>query len=408
MKGRTMFYASAFLRKSGPTYKGVLKYKDENGKWRQIQKALKADGKRAAQKELDEWHEEMENKALFGKGVLSRPNDVVEFVSQYIDTLEQSQSIERSTVVYYRVAQRHIAEGLSEIGFDELNADIAQAWVNEQAKLRAPSTVKKDLNVLKAAYKAAVNRRVIPYSPLEAVKAPKLKRNEPNALDAPSVQRLISYLDIAGSTPTNLAIKLALLTGMRESEICGLRWQDIDTEQGVIRIRKVVGRDATTTYLKEPKTGGSRRDIPISEAIAKELEQRRHDMKKECMAAGIPLKKEMFVFGRIDGNYMNPHTLWREWKAIAKSLGLVGTEGKTPTFHDLRHTYATVAIAAGQDVKSVSSILGHANAAMTLNIYASADPEAKRQTMNKVSEIMTQTPREAEILELGKTGTDNE
>lgn len=403
-----MIYASAFLRKTDKGYKGVLKYKDEQGKWRQKQKALKATGKRAAQKELDEWREEMENKALFGKGVLSKPNSVVEFVAQYIDTLEQSQSVERSTIVYYRVAQRHIAEGLENVGFEELNADIAQAWVNQQAKKRAASTVKKDLNVLKAAYKAAVNRRAIPYSPLEAVKAPKLKRNEPNALDAQSVQRLLSFLDIAGDTPTNFAIKLALLTGMRESEICGLRWQDVDMEQGVLRVRKVVGRDASTTYLKEPKTGGSRRDIPISDAIAKELEQRRLAMKTECMAAGVPLKPDMFVFGKVDGSYMNPHTLWREWKAIAKSLGLVGTEGKTPTFHDLRHTYATVAIAAGQDVKSVSSILGHANAAMTLNIYASADPEAKRQTMNKVSEIMTQTPREAEILELGKTGTDNE
>jgi integrase len=60
-------------------------------------------------------------------------------------------------------------------------------------------------------------------------------------------------------------------------------------------------------------------------------------------------------------------------------MNLIGTEGKRCTFHDLRHTFATAAIAAGVDVKTVSSILGHANAAMTLNVYASADPDAKRR-----------------------------
>lgn len=125
------------------------------------------------------------------------------------------------------------------------------------------------------------------------------------------------------------------------------------------------------------------------------------------MDAGVGMTPDLFVLGRIDGTYMNPHTLWREWKAIAKSLGLVGTEGKTPVFHDLRHTFATVAIKSGADVKSVSSILGHANTAMTLNIYASEDPEAKRRTMERATQALAEEPKPAEILRLGKTGTDN-
>lgn len=88
-----------------------------------------------------------------------------------------------------------------------------------------------------------------------------------------------------------------------------------------------------------------------------------------------PLTQDHYVLGRVDGAYMAPHSLWRDWKAIAKSLGLVGCEGKLPTFHDLWHTFAT--ISSGIDVKGVSSILGHSNAAMTLNVYASADAEAQ-------------------------------
>jgi integrase len=69
-------------------------------------------------------------------------------------------------------------------------------------------------------------------------------------------------------------------------------------------------------------------------------------------------------------------------------MGLVGTQGRRPTFHDLRHTFATFAIAEGIDVKTVSSIMGHANAAMTLDIYASADADAKRAAAMTIDEAM--------------------
>jgi len=71
---------------------------------------------------------------------------------------------------------------------------------------------------------------------------------------------------------------------------------------------------------------------------------------------------------------------------------LVGTQGRVPTFHDLRHTFATAAIAEGVDVKTVSSILGHTNAAMTLNVYASADPAAKRAAAETIGEVMGRRP----------------
>ena len=89
-----------------------------------------------------------------------------------------------------------------------------------------------------------------------------------------------------------------------------------------------------------------------------------------------------------------------------KRLNLIGTQGKPPKFHDLRHTFATRAIANGVDVKSVSSILGHANAAMTLNIYASADPDATRRAMDAVAKTITAPAPTAEVLELKPTGTE--
>lgn len=404
-----MKYTSCQLIEVPGGYKGRLNYKDGD-KWRAKVKRLAATGKREAKAELEKWRAEMETEAeaeAEQPGV-SRPGNVGEFVEQYIDTLELSQAVERSTLTPYRALLKHIKAGIGDMEFNQLDPDTAQAWVNGMAADGyAPSTVRKALNLLKAAYADGVERRVLPYNPVAPVRAPKLKKREPNALDPEQRGRLLAYLEVAGNTPTNIAIRMALLTGMREGELCGLRWRDVDLKGGALHIRNVIGRDGGKTYEKEPKTGGSRRDVPLSPELARMLRDRRGDMAEQCMEAGVPLTPGHYVLGTIDGRYMAPHSLWREWKAIAKSLGLVGTEGRTPTFHDLRHTFATAAIASGADVKSVSSILGHANAAMTLNVYASADAEAKRRTMDEVSRVMEQAPKPADILRLDRTGTDD-
>lgn len=401
------YYKSAQLRTYKGSWRGQLKYKDSDGNWRNISKVLDAKGKREAQKELEAWHAEMEREAQFELKGYSKARTVGAFVAQYIDTLEHSETITTSTAYGYRKHLKYINAQFSKTLIGEIDPDTVQAWLNGMLNDGySTSTVKKTFNLLHAAYKDAVARRAIPYNPLGAVKAPKTKQQEPNALDREGMQRLVSYLDIAAETPTTLAIRLALVTGMREGEICGLRWRDVDLKAQIVRVRTVIGQ-TNTTYVKEPKTRGSRRDIPIDEQTAALLKNRRMAMAEQCMEAGVPMAPELYVFGNIDGSYLKPNRLWRDWKAISSSLGLVGTEGKAPTFHDLRHTFATAAIASGADVKSVSSIMGHANAAMTLNIYASADAEAKRRTMESVSKVITEAPKEAEILALGKTGTEN-
>ena len=134
-------------------------------------------------------------------------------------------------------------------------------------------------------------------------------------------------------------------------------------------------------------------------------------MQAECMAAGTPFDASMFVCGTVEGKPMHPHNLWRRWNGLVTAMGLIGTEGKPPTFHDLRHTYATTAIANGVDVKTVSNQMGHSNAAMTLNTYASVDPDAARRAADKMGEVLKADSERlesmGEVLELSKTGTED-
>ena len=157
-------------------------------------------------------------------------------------------------------------------------------------------------------------------------------------------------------------------------------------------MRRSVARDNGKYYVKQPKTRSSIRDVPIPRVLAAKLKARRDAQETELIVAGITPSDErmaqMYVLGGVDGSFMKPHGLWRPWKELADSMGLVGTQGRRPTFHDLRHTFATFAITEGIDVKTVSSILGHANAAITLNIYASADANAKQAAAATIDEVM--------------------
>mgnify|MGYP001684909077 CR=1 FL=1 len=90
-----------------------------------------------------------------------------------------------------------------------------------------------------------------------------------------------------------------------------------------------------------------------------------------------------------------PSRLGKEFCSLAKALDLISIAGKRVTLHDLRHAYATFLIARGVDVKTVSSLMGHADATVTLNVYASADPAARRQAAEVVAKAMAERVVEA-------------
>ena len=163
--------------------------------------------------------------------------------------------------------------------------------------------------------------------------------------------------------------------------------------------------------MKEPKTGGSRRELYAPSIIADMLTARLANAKAECLELGVPFDEDMYVTGGADGSFMQPHYLSHRWRIAADALELIGTEGNRPTFHDLRHTFATAAVTAGTDIKTVASMMGHANAAMTLNIYASADREAKKRGAAVVERAymadVAQHAKDGSVIELGKTGTED-
>lgn len=406
-------------------WQGRIRFRDSHGdKWRAKTclfdipcNAKTNSGEMRAKSEFSKWrsefiaaHEIALANAARKHGLTSRT--VGEYVDSYTSDL-QTLGRQPSTISGYRRMIRYINDGapaksegspdispvsIGHIELEELSREAIQLWVNDMSERLAPVTVKKALTLLSAALKNACRDDRIPRNPAEFVNPPAMNKAPQNPLDEHQQRLLISdlnsYIATHPNDPSRLAIKTALLTGMRQGELCALTWSDVDFDSEVLQVRRSIGRNGdsygtgnASYYIKETKTDGSRRTIPISGPLLEDLKAHEANVVSQCAENKIAFSRSLYVFGNIDGTHMSPHALWRKWSRIVKRLHLVGLDGGIPKFHDLRHTFATTAIKHGMDVKTLSSILGHSNAAMTLNIYASADPDAKRLAMHKMGEL---------------------
>lgn len=328
------YYSNACVRANGTKWRGQLQYKDEAGKWRKRTKTLAAKGKRAALKELEEWREAMEAEhaaEVRAEALGTREGETVaEYVARYIEAKAKDDSIDRSTANGYRgMLDRQIAP-YGEIGGAELAAltpAAVSAWVGELSERYAPVTVRKSFNLLRAAMREAVDRDIIAKDPTRTVKPPKNPKANPNALDDAGITALNAVLDSVEPSPALLGIRMALYTGMREGELCALRWGRVDLDAKTITVSEALGRDGAEYYAKQPKTGGQRpngADIPDTCRRARKAPRRGHGgvprgwgtVLKRSIRAGGPA-------GRMDA----PPTAKQEMARVGGRFGDKGDKG---------------------------------------------------------------------------------
>lgn len=426
-----MKYQNAFVRKRGNRWQGVLKWKDDSGKWQTKAKSFpdvpcipdapntpkdKKDttGKREAERLLTEWRQKEEGIAAIEPA--EKPDTALtvgEYMQGYIDSLRDSGSLERSTLIGYGTSLNYIKSEMGNVKLADLTTARVQRFVNAMNKKGySASTTKKAYNLLGAGMKQAIREGYIASSPCGRglVRLPKKQQRKPNSLDANGRARLIGILKQMEPTPTTMAAYIALFTGMRQGEIAGLRWRSVDFENCVIHVEASIGQsNEGGTYEKSTKTNGTR-DIPLSRTLAPILkgwhDRRFHDWRPERMRSGKADDAfgALYVVGDLQGNHINPHTLGKNWTMIARQFNIVGIQGERLTFHGLRHTFATMTIEKGADVRSVSDILGHADVSVTLNIYADASPQAKRRTIDLLDDELGNLV-DADVYQL-HTGTE--
>jgi integrase len=175
---------------------------------------------------------------------------------------------------------------------------------------------------------------------------------------------------------------LALSTGMREGELLGLRWQDVDLPRHIVQVRMNVQETLGRYIIAETKTAYSRRTVALTQAALAEHWQKQQQVKSEM---GSMWTDNDVVFPNGYGDIMIPHNITkRSFKRYLVKAGL----SRTVRFHDLRHTAATLLLASGVNVKVVSEMLGHSNVSITLRIYAHVLPHMQQSAVAAVDNLL--------------------
>lgn len=348
-------------------YRLVLRYR-ECGKLRQTTKAARSADKIDAWRELAEWRDSI-------NGHRDGVPTVGEYVAEFVAGLDALGTVEASTINGYRHTMKHVQALLGDKWLDALTAnDVERAQAVMVSRGYSYSAVSKMRKLAHEACRDAVRRGRIAANPVEGARGTRAgnKRQGINYLPREGRKMLLACLLERQEEPVARAGLVALCCGLRAGEVCALRMADVRPRTREVYVGRAVGRTDSGIYLKGVKAGKAR-CAPMPDELASAV----------CGWSGAH-NSALYVVGGA-GEPVNPNNLSRWWRGLAEELCLVGSEGRRVTFHDLRHTYATAALAGGMDVKTLSAILGHSSASMTLDVYAAVDDEARRRAASLAS-----------------------
>ena len=235
-------------------------------------------------------------------------------------------------------------------------------------------TIKDILIVLKMVVKFGVKKKWLEHRQFDIQFPTQREKQSIEVLSRSHQKKIMEHIQ-EHFTFRNLGVYICLSSGMRIGEICALTWEDIDTENGIINVRKTIQRvytieesnRRTELILDTPKTKNSIREIPMSRDLLRMLK---------------PIKKivnhSFFVLTN-ETRPTEPRTYRIYYKTLMKALGIPELK-----FHGLRHSFATRCIESKCDYKTVSVLLGHSNISTTLNLYVHPNLEQKKKAINQM------------------------
>ena len=295
--------------------------------------------------------------------------------------------IRPSTMNYYhRNIEQHIIPAIGDIPLNKLTTRDLQKLYNDlqnNGRLRkvqkkekpglSNSTVRGIHMMLHNALDRAVKEKLILANPTENCIIPKIEKQEMKILHPDHIS---SYLNAAERRNALPMFYLELVSGLRKGELVALQWSDLDEANCTISVSKQASWDTEgNLILSQPKTGNSIREVSIPQDAVELLKQEH---------AKHPSNPWMFPSSRT-GEMYHPDSVVTLHKRILKDAGLEHIR-----FHDLRHTFATLALQNGVDVKTVSSMLGHYDAGFTLRTYTHATRQMQQKAAEKIGDFMAQ------------------
>lgn len=300
-------------------------------------------------------------------------------------------TVKPSTYAVYTCAvQQFLIPKFGDMELDLIDEDVVQEWIGEMASSGLAYRTCKDRvvalkNALRFAEKKGWRKAGIRMDVVFPRRFSEEDERRELALTPETCDAIVKAVDKeieCKSWPNinvnnRVGVVISLFTGLRIGEVCGLKWDDIDLDEGVVHVRRTVqtnyiysldGTGRSRLSVGSPKSRTSRRDVPICEPLRERLE--RLDRPADGTAYFLTGKQSPTI----------PRTFRSSFDLFLSRHGI-----DKFNFHRLRHTFATRCIEAGVDAKTTSELLGHANVNITLNLYVHPNAGAKRAAVDKMA-----------------------
>ena len=383
---------NGFLSPKNGYYQMVIPYKDVDGKWKKkwISTGLKIKpgNKRKAQAMLDEARMNFKP-PLIAESTELQTMLYAEYLVDYWLPVEK-QNVRASTYAGYEGnANTIIAPYFREKGIrlvDLTTRDIQEFYNLQQTRV-APATVKHYHAEIHRSLYHAVRIGLIPANPATMTDRPRDVQKTVKFYTPDEVEELIEK---SKNDPLGLMIKITAFYGFRRSEVVGLKWSAIDFDKGTITISHTVinvKKDGKRQLVCEDKTKNmsSYRTLPLIDTFKQELEQLRieTDLNKQICGDAYCRDYEEYIFVNPIGELFNPNYVTDHFQVILKQNGL-----RKITFHQLRHSCASMLVRAGVPMKQVQEWLGHSDFSTTANRYSHLEYDAKEDTARTMEEVL--------------------
>ena len=330
--------------------------------------------------------------ASIDRGTYQEPNKltVAEYAKEYFSTCAVNLS-HNTRVSYKRILDKHILPALGKVKLTDLNHRQVQRFVTSLSAQKGLSakTVRNIHGVLHNMLESAVRDELLLRNVSERCSLPRVTQHQVRAITTAELSRFLQAID--GKQFRNIFF-IDIFSGLRLSEILGLRWDDVDFDYDCIYVRQQLQQKQIkgdfSYFLAPPKEGKQRKIILAQNAMQLLRHQRAKQLEQRLAAGALWDNSFHLVFTNDFGHPLNRRTVYKHLKRILLDCGMGNY-----TFHSLRHSFATISLENGDDIKTVQTNLGHYAASFTLKTYAHVSDQMQRNSAARMDALIASLPK---------------
>lgn len=351
--------------------------RDANGKRRYVAKQINGT-KKDAQTYLNNALREVDSGTFVEPTLLT----VNGYLDRWLEAAARPRVSRRTADGYAALLKRYVREPLGQKRLDKLQPlDVQKVYGEMQARGLSARIVRHTHSALHNALKQAVKWGILSRNPSDLVELPKVPHKERRVL---SPTEAADFLESAAVMPNGLIFEFALLSGMRPEEYLALQWSDVDMTRGTAQVRRALVRHKRSWSFEEPKTARSRRTVYLPASLLPKLAAHKRKQAEQRLKLGAAWGNFDLIFCSDMGTPLTiPNLTYRFFRPLLEKAKLPRIR-----LYDLRHTCATLLLAANEHPKVVSERLGHASITLTLDTYSHVLPSLQQAASEKLEAML--------------------